>query len=141
MTKLESLRELERRLDEAKGPLHMQDRAALLYLTHCKKGCENVPYKWSVGCGDSGEDELEITGQGLVDDLSVSALRGFPDTSIDAALTLVPEGRPWTVSGGMESVVSATVGCIAPDAKAKTPALALCLAAVRALIHIEDTRQ
>ena len=64
--------------------------------------------------------------------------------SLDAALTLVPEGWAWAVYGGAREEIVATAYCVpnggrlpwpdwVTDICAATPALALCAAALRAL--------
>lgn len=78
---------------------------------------------------------------------AASAVMGFPSytSSIDAALTLVPEGWHWEVSDSpKEFPARAGVSPVAPvdewvcsdtggqDASAATPAIALCIAALKA---------
>ncbi len=64
--------------------------------------------------------------------------------SLDAALSLVPEGWAWAVYGGAREEIVATAYCVpnggrlpwpdwVTDICAATPALALCAAALRAL--------
>jgi len=64
--------------------------------------------------------------------------------SLDAALSLVPEGWAWAVYGGAREEIVATAYCVPnggrlpwpdwiTDICAATPALALCAAALRAL--------
>jgi hypothetical protein len=52
-------------------------------------------------------------------------------TSLDAAMTLVPEGEDWAVGSGPLFPTSARVAG-KPAVQAATPALALCAAALRA---------
>ncbi len=55
-------------------------------------------------------------------------------TSLDAALTLVPEGCEWEVYGGDKQAV-AVIYVSGPkyvDGRAPTPALAMCIAALKA---------
>jgi len=66
-------------------------------------------------------------------------------SSIDEALSLVPEGAiKWSVSGGLDGMWGATVdmgvvGLICADFKGHTPALALCIAALRARIAEKES--
>ena len=54
--------------------------------------------------------------------------------SIDAALTLVPEGWEWTIeSGGHVELVKDRMRGPYIEGNAVTPALAICIAALRAL--------
>lgn len=57
-------------------------------------------------------------------------------TSLDAALTLVPEGWWWVINSGTQGLAKAILGARGSDAgaheDAHTPALALCIAALRA---------
>lgn len=68
-------------------------------------------------------------------------MANFYTTSLDAALTLVPEGDEWVVSNhgqiGLENLAFAGVyGAAIPgsscDTNAASPALALCIAALKA---------
>lgn len=62
--------------------------------------------------------------------------RPSPTESLDAALTLVPEGEWWAVDGNCDDPIdcSAAVGRVGGEEKGRsvTPALALCIAALKA---------
>ncbi len=53
--------------------------------------------------------------------------------SLDAALTLVPEGAYWAVRVSMSKFagVVTPLGCVVKDCVANTPALALCIASLK----------
>lgn len=53
-------------------------------------------------------------------------------TSLDAALTLVPEGREWSVTYLWDGRCGGTCDGHHADFKGATPALALCIAALKA---------
>ena len=60
-------------------------------------------------------------------------------TSLDAALTLVPEGMAWTIlSGALHAACVGDASTGNPVTKAATPALALCIAALKARAAAND---
>lgn len=61
-------------------------------------------------------------------------------TSLDAAISLVPEGYGWTICGPINARYEAFIGGWHPDAvsMAPTAALALCIASLRSLSHIRE---
>lgn len=144
MTSLESL---AAKLAAAEGPLDMQTRAELLHACHCPKIRLAYPWKFSVSMGDAGEDELYICCQGW--SRSYSAINQFPDTSIDAALTLVPEPRPQEITIKLYANGKATVqlkaweyDTVLTDWRAPNIAISLCLASIRARIaHSGATKE
>lgn len=82
-----------------------------------------------------GPDRLvDIAIWGLVGDAQPAALP-IPSytASLDAALTLVPHGKEWEMYGGVQPVALIYyAGSRYVDGRAATPALALCIAALRA---------
>lgn len=96
---------------------------------------------------DNRADELELHR----DIVLATGLGGMnPDfentfvRSIDAALTLVPEGWEWTVSayddGSISTCAPSGTVSLVETSEGATPALALCAAALKALAHQGDNR-
>ena len=86
-------------------------------------------------------DALAFTSKGATEEVKYEAVRSrleraAPDftRSLDAALTLVPEGWSWRVQSEMGGVPFALVATLDErfPVSAATPALALCIAALRA---------
>lgn len=64
-------------------------------------------------------------------------------TSLDAAMTLVPEGHDWSLFSDNGTAIAGCMpasedGCDLTDVPGATPALALCAAALRAQAEMEE---
>jgi hypothetical protein len=105
------------------------DKAALLALASRVEALKG-------SCPYLGLDVLKALGRRSADDIGLPLNSECPTASIDAAMTLVPEGCEIGVSIFRKGVGAASVcdkkgrqhNCL----KAATPALALCAAALRA---------
>jgi hypothetical protein len=90
------------------------------------------------------------TGPDREMDFAIAAAVGWPDSphshqharrysdSLDAALTLVPEGATWLAAGHPTQRARASVPVSTPAIAGATPALAICIAALRARMEASD---
>ena len=118
---MSDMEKLIERLEAATGPDRELDAAILV---QTRVGWSDRQYWNWRGClpkGDEANTEL---------DYARDRAKNFT-SSIDAALTLVPKGDDWKVGFNGHAHAWAKTG-IAGMATATTPALALCIAALRA---------
>jgi hypothetical protein len=118
------MRDLIERLEKAEGP----DRAlGDEVLFACGWGCEEAGFGPDTYLVWSTPDESDTFRDGD---------QPNPTSSIDAALTLVPEGHDWLVSMGVGEPALAAVALATSvrnsEAEAPSPAIALCIAALKA---------
>lgn len=112
------------RLEKATGPDREIDRLIALRLGTIRRWTTPVP---------SGEEDYGVFGD-------VNFHEGFPQytSSLDAAVSLVPKGFAWQVTkrfincGAKVQAPNETVDDIFSNFKGNIPAIALCIAALRA---------
>lgn len=119
----DNLQPLIHRLEEAEGPdrridADLWDTLELVDERHCEMWCKQ-------------DGRTDLTRERFV-------LTWAPryTESLDAAVSLVPEGRTWMVSVGLErsgASLSVPYDIDAMSSACATPALALCIAALRAI--------
>jgi hypothetical protein len=127
------MQELIERLEKASGPLD-DGGVALLIATLNGKTLR----KFAIATGDAGEDEMQIyCTDGTT--LRASSINEYPDRSLDAAMSYVPEG--WHIDHIGQNTVSKQWAVIlyngGPMQSAQSwgqtsPAIALCIAALKA---------
>lgn len=141
------MKELIEKLEKATGPDRELD--AHVWSSVCKVA-DFGPFTLAEGCRagfdpqDDGSVKLFIYGPGDAGPNYVARERSLKFTSsVDAALTLVPEGFPWEVGSDQCTGSFSTVCTLTKDRKHietnergdsgfASPAIALCIAALRA---------
>lgn len=136
------LMDLAERCEKAQGPDRELDAEILAALVGgvAKQSPINGAWCVYIGTDSRGRPRLWEARTDVE-----NAWRHAPFTaSLDAALSLVPEGWAWAVYGGAREEIVSTAYCVpnggrlpwpdwVTDICAATPALALCAAALRAL--------
>lgn len=133
----EELLKLAERVEALRGPDWEVDKLIAVLNGWClhpsnRQRDDSAQSDTGYTCLDCGADSWGNTGPtGQKRSASLPAYTG----SLDAAMTLVPEGCEWAVNWGGNSVAEVNILPDGPLFKgyADTPALALCAAALRAL--------
>ena len=136
-------------LEKATGVLDEAIVAELLYLPWRDNP---GPWRWWTSMGDAGETELQIDGPGWPCARGFSSLNEWPDRSLDAAIALcerVLPGVAWKVTKKLDGAHFAMLQRKREDGSGfdvwedtpdrPAPALALCLALLRALRALQST--
>lgn len=131
------IEKLIERLERLTGPDREADVRVWSWLT--KRNLEEKLIRWLLSEGEIEEDYGRAAKKGLNCDIMVEV--PHYTSSIDAALTLVPEGHSTTFHTSAKKtqalckVRGETVYWSEQQGEHKTPAIALCIAALRALSH------
>lgn len=142
--------ELIERLEKARGPDRRLDAQIVVALDIRPDWCGKKGHLWVDEKDHPNDPPIRLN------ELGGRNSRGNPPighyakytSSIDAALTLVPEGWEWSVSGGPNTISSAML-CRGGDhqddeeidCEGATPVIALCIAALKARAALTPSSQ